>query len=133
MELWNEVEPKGSNIWIIGREVYDTVCVCVCNRTQTDALVEVDFRESTNVVPLCRNPLVRHVARCEVASACTTVCVVLHPAEDHRPMIPIFKAVAAKLDGSRISIDDEANRAVHDSMHQSRDVELWLNQRTVKR
>jgi hypothetical protein len=49
MDEWTEVLPPGSNVWIIPREMYSSVCLCVSNRTSEAQLVLVDCSGSRGV------------------------------------------------------------------------------------
>ena len=138
MDQLAELPPVGSNVWVIPREMYSSVCICVANRTSDAQLVTVDCSSSSNVTMLAseedrvkNQPLaVRRV----VSAGATQVVAVLSPADDAEPTAISFvgdvvaKSIEGNLGGA---LGDRA--AAHNTMveveRQSADVEAFLNRR----
>ena len=41
MDEWREIYPYGSNVWLIAREMYNSACVCISNKSGTHQYIRV--------------------------------------------------------------------------------------------
>eukprot|EP00758_Cryptobia_borreli_P013654 Tbor_TRINITY_DN5853_c1_g1::TRINITY_DN5853_c1_g1_i1::g.7032::m.7032 len=133
MNMWSEVFPEGSNIWIIPREMYDCVCLCIMNKSETDAMVEIDFSASRNVIPMSKT---HHSGptHCDAPCKRTTVALVLAPERPGVAMDVSFRAFLvgmASVEGAR-EVDTNAMRVLQTSVNQSAEVDQWLSARRQK-
>eukprot|EP00744_Colponema_vietnamica_P025425 GILI01037369.1.p1 GENE.GILI01037369.1~~GILI01037369.1.p1 ORF type:complete len:153 (+),score=24.77 GILI01037369.1:42-461(+) len=137
MNLWAEVSPQGSNIWVMPREMYDCVCLCATNKSGKDVVVEIDYSDSKGAAPLGGNSSdglgggAIHSIRSDVAAKQTTVIAVFRPQTALLPMQLSYRAhlvaVASKDDEGLV--DAHGMRLLMNSNQQSADVESWLRSR----
>lgn len=152
MDQWSEATPAGSNVWVIAREMYQSCCLCVSNRSDAHRRVTVDCRGSQNVTTLASIDDRRdtgHIVR-DVASGATVVVCVLSPTDEAHAMDVEFTVVAEPLElalrraagvaasgerdeaGEEVEFDPDG-RALFNAELQSAAVEGWLQRRAVLR
>ena len=136
MDQWTEVAPVGSNVWIVPRTIYNSVCVCVSNRSPALQSVVVDVSGCENAIPLVASPGGddQTTIRSLVFPGTTTVVTTLTPASGTKMKV-VFSA-SAQPTGTATSveiIEDKSQHTVSDSVSQSVEIEGWLKRRAVTR
>ena len=143
MDQWTEVLPEGSNVWIVPREMYTSVCLAVANRSTVAKVITVDCSASTNVTLLAadedrasssthNNKSAALALKRIVGPGVTQVVGVLSPSDDSEPTSISYAAnvSASELVANSLGGVHESRADVHslllEAEKQSEDVAAFL-------
>lgn len=121
-DLWKEIV-AGSNVWLISRELYSSLCICASNRSPFDTIVKVDTSGCKEVSVLCEWSDGK--ACCALEPGRTRIVAVLTPTTQDSEIV-----FEASCEMSTSSLPEEhGSKAIDDSVQLSNKIELWLQQR----
>lgn len=144
MNLWSEVAPEGSNVWVCPRDTYDCVMLVAMNKSGRDALIEIDYSDSKGAAPFTSQAssssaspstadgnLLPRSLRSHVAAQQTTVIAVFRPEVPFLPMQVSYRASVAAVARREDEpvVDVEGSRLLVNSTKQSQAVEEFLRSR----
>lgn len=132
-ESWHRVRSNDdADVWFCLREIYDSLAICVSNRSQAPRRVVVDASRSVGWTLLCgpRSRITEHCAEEVVPSGTTSVVSVLNGQDslqaDLHVSVSSFEHQAHVLDSAGVPGADVELRKSADA---SNDVAIWLKNR----